>query len=146
MLQIALSESWDRESYEELFENAVQFEPTWYEYYRQKAIYLLPKWHGEPGDLEAYANSYAVRKDDDNARIYFLIMQCASAADQTERQKPLAHYPVFKQGFNQMRKTHGVTARTLRIGLEKAVLANDFSFAQELSAALNSKSDAVARN
>jgi hypothetical protein len=146
MLQVALSEGWDREAYEELFEHAVQFEPTWYEYYRQKAIYLLPKWHGEPGDLDAYANSYAVRKGDDNARIYFLIMQCANAADQGERQKPLAHYAVFKQGFSDMRKTHGVTARTLRIALEKAVLANDSGFAQELSAALNSKADAVARN
>ena len=146
MLQIALSESWDRESYEELFEHAVQFEPTWYEYYRQKAIYLLPKWHGEPGDLDAYANSFATRTGDDNVRIYFLIIQVASASDQTERQKPLAHYAVFKQGFSEMRKDHGVTARTMRIALEKAVLANDFGFAQELSAALNTKSDAVARN
>jgi hypothetical protein len=145
MLKIALSESWDRESYEQLFQNAVQFEPTWNEYYRQKAIYLLPKWHGEPGDLDAYANSYATRKGDDNARIYFLIIQLASAADENERQKPLTHYAAFKQGFSEMRKSHGVTARTLRIALEKAVLANDFGFAQELSAAFNSKSDAVAR-
>ena len=145
MLQIALSESWDRESYEELFENAVQFEPTWYEYYRQKAIYLLPKWHGEPGELDAYANSYATRKGADNTRIYFLIIQVSSAADQNEKLKLPAHYAVFKQGFNEMRKTYGVTTRTLRIALEKAVLANDAGFAHELSAAL-SKSDAVARN
>jgi hypothetical protein len=145
MLQIALSEGWNRESYDELFENAVQYEPSWNEYYRQKAMYLLPRWHGEPGDLDAYANSYATRKGDDNARIYFLIIQCASAADKNERQKPLAHYAVFKQGFSEMRKSHGVTVRTLGIAFEKAVLANDSAFAQELSSALNSQSDAVAR-
>lgn len=145
MLQIALSEGWDREAYEELFENAVQFEPTWYEYYRQKAIYLLPKWHGEPGELDAYAYSYATQKGEDNARIYFLIIQCASAADQAERQKPVAHYAVFKQGFSEMRKSHGVTRRTLGIAFEKAVLARDSAFAQEISADMNGKPDAVAR-
>ena len=145
MLQIALSEGWDRESYEELFEHAVQFEPTWYEYYRQKAIYLLPKWHGEPGELDAYAHSYATRPGEDNARIYFLIIQCASASDQSERQKPLAHYAVFKQGFNEMRKSHGVTRRTMGIAFEKAVLARDSAFAQEISADMNGKPDAVAR-
>jgi hypothetical protein len=44
-----------------------------------------------------------------------------------------------------MRKSHGVTLRTLGIAFEKAVLANDSAFAQELSSALNSQSDAVAR-
>lgn len=146
MLQIALSEGWDRESYEELFEHAIQFEPTWYEYYRQKAIYLLPKWRGEPGELEAYAYSYATQKGEDNARIYFLIIQCASAADQAERQKPVAHYAVFKQGFSEMRKSHGVTRRTLGIAFEKAVLARDSAFAQDISADMNGKPDAVARN
>lgn len=145
MLQIALSEGWDRESYEELFKHAVQFEPTWYEYYRQKAIYLLPKWHGEPGELDAYAHSYAARPGDENARIYFLIIQCASASDQAERQKPLAHYAVFKQGFNEMRKSHGVTRRTLGIAFEKAVLARDSAFAQEIAVNMNGKPDAVAR-
>jgi hypothetical protein len=146
MLQIALSENWDREAYEELWEHAVQFEPTWYEYYRQKAIYLLPKWHGEPGDLDAYANSYATRPGDDNARIYFLIIQCASATDQSERQKPLAHYDVFKQGFSEMRKAHGVTRRTQGIAFEKAMLARDSAFAQEVMADINAKPDDVARN
>ena len=146
MLQIALSENWDRQAYEELWEHAVQFEPTWYEYYRQKAIYLLPKWHGEPGDLDAYANSYATRPGDDNARIYFLIIQCASASDKNERQKPLAHYDVFKQGFSEMRKTHGVTRRTQGIAFEKAMLARDSAFAQEVLSDINRKPDAVARN
>ena len=146
MLQIALSENWDRKAYEELWEHAVEFEPTWYEYYRQKAIYLLPKWHGEPGDLDAYANSYATRPGDDNARIYFLIIQCASATDQTERQKPLAHFDVFKQGFTEMRKTHGVTRRTRGIAFEKAMLARDSAFAQEVLADMSSKPNAVAQN
>lgn len=134
MLQIALSESWDRESYEELFEDAVQFEPTWYEYYRQKAIYLLPRWHGEPGELDAYANSYATRKGDaESAKIYFMIIQCAGTADQNEKQKPVAHYEVFKQGFREVRQQYGVTTRGAKIAFEKAALANDGAFAMEIS-------------
>ena len=133
MLQIANCEGWPRKMYDDVFDYSVRYEPTWYEFYRQKAIYLLPKWNGEPGDLEAYANSYATRNDEDSARIYFLIMQCASAADKNERQKPLAHFAVFKQGFLDMQKTYGVTTLTTIIAFEKAALANDGAFAKEIS-------------
>lgn len=138
MLQIALSQNWEREDYDLLWENAVQYEPTWYEYYRQRAIYLLPKWHGEPGELDAYASSFATRKrDSESAKIYFMIIQCAGAADQNEKAKPVAHYEVFKRGFREVQQQYGATARGTSIAFEKAALAKDRTFAQELILASN---------
>ena len=49
MQKIALGQGWDKESYENLFREAVAYEPTWYEYYKQKAFVLLPRWLGQSG-------------------------------------------------------------------------------------------------
>ncbi|MBI3271729.1 MAG: DUF4034 domain-containing protein [Planctomycetes bacterium] len=52
---VALGQGWPREKYEELFRKAVALEPAYTEFYRRKATYLLPRWHGAPGDWERFA-------------------------------------------------------------------------------------------
>src|SRR5689334_6946710 len=74
MQQIALGQGLPRELYERLFAEAVKHEPTWYDYYRQKVIYLLPQWHGQPGELAEYVDSVAQSGNDaNNSLLYFLI-------------------------------------------------------------------------
>jgi hypothetical protein len=48
-------QGWEKAQARELFEQAVAFEPDYYHYYREYAYYLLPKWEGQPGDVEAFA-------------------------------------------------------------------------------------------
>jgi hypothetical protein len=57
--RVALGEGWDRQFYEELFREAVRTEPTFDAYYEQKAVHLLPRWHGKDGEWEAFADSVA---------------------------------------------------------------------------------------
>lgn len=66
-----------------------------------------------------------------------MIIQCAGAADQNEKSKPVAHYEVFKQGFREVQQQYGATARGASIAFEKAALAKDRMFAQELILASN---------
>ena len=56
---VALGQSWSREDYEALFERAVQAHPTYLPYYFRKARWLLPRWNGEPGELQLWAAAEA---------------------------------------------------------------------------------------
>jgi hypothetical protein len=54
MLQAALGSGADRASYDRIFNEAVAFDPSYMVYYSRKANYLLPRWHGRPGEWEAF--------------------------------------------------------------------------------------------
>lgn len=133
MLAIALGQSWDRESYEKLFIEAIKNEPTWYEYYTQKLVALLPQWSLQPEASNAYIDSFALEQDDaDNAIIYFLLEESTTYYDRDRAAKPVANYPAFKKGFLNLKKTYGVTAEDVNWACAKAVQAGDSSFAAEL--------------
>src|SRR5262249_55465736 len=55
MQEIARTSGADREQQRTIFEKAAAFEPLYYAYYQQYAFLLLPKWGGEPGEAEAFA-------------------------------------------------------------------------------------------
>lgn len=139
MQQIALSKGWKRETYDEIFATAVKYEPTWYDYYRHKVIYLLPQWHGQPGELADYVNSFA--QDANGAMLYFLLTESAGSYDWKEKQKPATYYDVFKKGFLELQKKHGANLRDTNWACYKALLANDRSFARELFAQLKDNAD-----
>ena len=142
MQQIALGESWPRELYERLFAKAVTRNPTFYDYYRQKVIYLLPQWHGNPGELAEYVDSVAQSENDANSSLlYFLINESVGMYDWSEKRKPAAHYDVLKRGFLNLQKTHGATLRDTNWACYKALLANDRPFAKELFTQLKDNAD-----
>jgi hypothetical protein len=133
MQQVALAEGWDRESYESLFADSIALEPTFYDFYRQKLIYLLPQWHGAPGELEAYMNSFAVKQDKaDSAMLHFMLNESLGSFEPTERDKPSAYYSVLKQGYLDLRKAYGVTERDQNWIFHKAMATNDRAFAEQL--------------
>lgn len=60
MQTVALGQSWSREDYETLFNTATSAHPTYFTYYFKKAHWLLPRWHGKPGELERWAAAEAL--------------------------------------------------------------------------------------
>lgn len=55
MQKVALGQSWSKDDYERLFAEATSIEPDYYSFYYNKAVYLLPRWHGRKGEWEAFA-------------------------------------------------------------------------------------------
>jgi tetratricopeptide (TPR) repeat protein len=140
MQQIALAQNWDKESYERLFEEAVKYEPGWYEYYKLKAMALLPRWHGNTGELEAYVNSFAVRHAGaEDAMLYFLVNEYVGFFEVDERQKPALYYQVLRQGYLDLRKTYGATTGDTEWAYTKAMLSNDIALVTELFPELKGK-------
>ncbi|HWQ91207.1 MAG TPA: DUF4034 domain-containing protein, partial [Clostridia bacterium] len=52
-LQAAMGQGTERENYDALFQEAVRAQPGYTVFYNRRADYLLPRWHGEPGEWEA---------------------------------------------------------------------------------------------
>lgn len=70
----------EREQREKLFDRAIAYEPAYREYYFSQALYL--RFHGEPGDWEAFALSLTDPKNPgDLVRYAWLVCHlCVSAA------------------------------------------------------------------
>lgn len=59
MLQVALGLAMPRADYDKLFTEAVQAYPQYTAFYTRKANYLLPRWHGKPGEWEKFLGQAA---------------------------------------------------------------------------------------
>jgi len=60
-LRIAMGSGWGRGQVEMLIKDAAAIEPLYQHAYAVMAIYLLPRWYGEPGDWEKFAQDTADR-------------------------------------------------------------------------------------
>lgn len=60
MQTIALGQSWNDLDYARLYDDAIAREPGYLSYYFHASYRLLPRWHGTPGDWEAYARKAAM--------------------------------------------------------------------------------------
>lgn len=61
MQTVALGEAWERDDYESLFAEAIRVEPLYDHFYSEKARYLLPRWYGEDGEWERFADESAMK-------------------------------------------------------------------------------------
>jgi hypothetical protein len=59
LITVAMGLGWPREEMEAVFKKGVVIEPNYLQLYNAKAYYLLPRWHGEPGEWEAFAQEVA---------------------------------------------------------------------------------------
>jgi len=60
-MTVALGQGWSRAKYDKVFEAAKILELEYWGYDIARAWYLMPRWHGEPGDWEAAAAAEAIR-------------------------------------------------------------------------------------
>jgi hypothetical protein len=68
---VALGLSWDLNSYNKLFDQAVAFDPAYVFFYNNRAVYLQPRWHGKEGDWQRFAVQAADRIGGDRGDILY---------------------------------------------------------------------------
>jgi len=109
MQQIALMQGWDRQKTRALFEEAVAFEPEFYPYYREYANYLLPRWYGDEGEVQAFAND--VLKKVGGKYGEFLYFQIATVAnchcDNEVVNLGTMSWPKIKDGYAAANELYG---------------------------------------
>lgn len=113
MLDVALGEGWNFDEIHSLYDKAVAFEPGYYYYYRQFGNLLLPKWFGEQGDTERFAEQVANEAGGDRGdALYFQIATklICGCSDQ-----PKMSLPRIVKGFNASERLYGPSMLNLNL-------------------------------
>lgn len=133
-LMLARAQGWDLRRYEMLFSDAIKIEPTYYYFYQEKAMNLLPRWHGEPGDWEGFVDSIIQTVPGDEAaviyfQVYSLLMPMHGITFIQE------HYTAWEnlyKGFQVIDRKYGMTPLLLNQACYMAMSSNHAPVAVEL--------------
>ncbi len=132
-IEVAKCLSWPREETDKIVEKLLKNSPHYYPAHQAMAEYLLPRWHGEEGDMEAYAAKVAdTIGGDEGAKVY------ARIASRVSRYYPSIHffrvtkfeYPRIRQGLAAILKEQPESAEHLNEACFFAVLNVDFETAR----------------
>jgi hypothetical protein len=72
----ALGLQMEKPQYDALFQQATKEFPDYWYYYNNRAIYLLPRWYGEPGDWEKDLTRSADRIGDEGGDMLYAQVVC----------------------------------------------------------------------
>ena len=142
---VALAQGWDKVPTRELLDRASAFEPAYYHYYREYANFLLPKWYGDEGEVEAFADELLKQPDTpDNAVTYFevaslIVCPCTSNSNRTDLGG--LSWPEIKKGYATLDQNYGISNLKRNRFAYMATLAKDKSAAQEAFAQIGANRD-----
>lgn len=127
LLALGVHTGWSYEQFDEAFRQAIDFEPDCQDFYLAKAVYLLPRWHGKPGDWERFAedtmNSIGGKK---GAEMYYQIVSNLirmHGLDFFQRNK--INWEKFKEGFIQVQNNFGNNRKMVNELARMALFAGD---------------------
>jgi len=121
-----------------LLDQAAAFEPNYYHYYREYAMFLLPKWYGEEGETQAFAEEVSARlPEPDGSIVYFeiaslLACQCDKERDTLDGMS----WPKTKQGYSELVRLYGTSNLKANRFAYMSFVADDKASAQSAFAAV----------
>ena len=130
-----------RESYEKLFQEAVELEPNYYHYYEAKAQYLLPRWHGKPGEWETFAEESA-KSSPLGLEVYARIVSSLKSYHKNVFAESTASWEKTNNGFDLIRKRFPSSTRIVRDYVQLCQTAKDPAPANVLLRELDFRLDA----
>jgi hypothetical protein len=143
MQHVAMELDWDKSQARELMEQAILFEPGYYHYYREYAHYLEPRWFGETGEAEAFAEDISNRVGGkEGAYLYFEIsslITCQCNPDPTLITN--LSWPKIKEGYAALDQMYGVSNVKRNRFAYMAFLAGDLPAAREAITQIGDKWD-----
>jgi hypothetical protein len=143
MQNVALAQGWDKAQARKLFDQAIAFEPTYYHYYREYANFLLPKWYGEPGEAEAFAEEISNKVGGQEGKfIYFelaSLITCQCDSDDSHMEN--LSWPKIREGYAALGQLYGYSNLKMNRFAHMAVAAHDQAVAEQTFAAIGSDWD-----
>lgn len=108
MQAILRTEGLDKQKMRDLFDHAVAFEPDFYHFYQEQATYLLPKWGGEPGDAEGFAEETYKRVGGKEGAFLYFSIAATIYCDCANEPKPMQlSWKVIQEGYEYMNSKYG---------------------------------------
>jgi hypothetical protein len=132
LMRVAHGEGWPKADFDALMDTAHKAEPKFWGYDVQRALSLLPRWYGEPGDWEKYAEECEARAGSLGPEAYTRVVISMSDYYDNVFKETKASWERTKKGFQQMISEYSESREILH---EAALLANkaqDRAFAKEL--------------
>ena len=136
MLRVAMAQAWSRPQAKALLDGLISFEPSFYHFYRQFAIYLQPKWYGEEGEAEAFADSISqTLGGEEGAFVYFEIVTALNCGP-CSNASTLANFswPKIKQGYAALENLYGTSKLKMNRFAFLAVNVQDKASAKQVFA------------
>ena len=126
-------EGWSWDDYERLFQEAKAFEPGFWSYDIAKATYLLPRWHGQPGEWE-YALGLEIdqRKGGLGLETYTRVVDAMQSYYTNIFRESKVSWPLTRDGFELMRQRYPNSMEILSDYCWLACLAEDRALARKL--------------
>ncbi|MEQ1838942.1 MAG: hypothetical protein ABL994_00920 [Verrucomicrobiales bacterium] len=131
-LHIARGQGWERADYDDLVAEAHAFEPTFWGYHVDRAYSLLPRWYGQPGDWEAYAERAANDLQGVGAGVYARIILELRGNYDNIFEDSNASWPKTREGLRHLRETHPRSIGFTHVSALLAAMAGDREEAREM--------------
>jgi hypothetical protein len=131
-MTVAQGQDWSWDDYEKLFQEAKTFEPEFWGYDVAKAEYLLPRWHGQPGEWE-----YAITLEIDRPKglgleTYSRVVAALNGYYKNIFRETHASWPQTRAGFELMQQRYPDSVEILNTYCRLACLAEDRVLARKL--------------
>jgi Domain of unknown function (DUF4034) len=129
---VALGQDWSRAEYDALFQDAKKFEPEFFAFDLANAKYLLPKWHGEPGDWEAAAEKEIGRPGTAGYEIYARVVTEQADHYNNIFEQSSASWRKTRKGYEELLARYPESKHLLNEYCRLACYAGDRKLAKEL--------------
>jgi hypothetical protein len=131
-MTVARGQDWSWDDYERLFQEAKAFEPGFWSYDVAKATYLLPRWHGQPGEWE-YALTLDINRPNGlGLETYARVVYALNTYYKNIFRETHASWPQAREGFELMRQRYPDSLEILSGYCRLACLAEDRVVARKL--------------
>ncbi len=141
MVQVARQQGWSQARTRTLVDESVSFAPDFYHVYRYYADYLQPKWYGNEGDAEAFADGISRRiGGEEGAFVYFEIATLLNCGPCGSYDSVQLSWPKIKQGYAAQHLYGTSNLKMNRFAL-MATKVGDKSAAKETFAAIGERWD-----
>lgn len=118
----------------ELLDKAVSLEPSYYPNYRLHALFLHPKWDGQEGAPEKFADEISAQIGGKEGLVaYFEVAETLSCGPSSIT-KPKLSWEKIQLGYAALEELYGTSMIKLNQYACLAVLQNDMTLAQQLFA------------
>jgi hypothetical protein len=133
MQGVALTQEWSRAQVDALVDRALAYEPKYFYFATAEANYLLPKWHGAPGDVERFAAQVADKVGGaEGDAVYFRIAAAVNCCKRS--QAPDLSWPRVQRGFAAIEQLYGSTSHQRNVMAYLALRAGDTATARAMFA------------
>jgi len=133
LIVVAKSQGEPRERLDELMEKATAIDPWYYPLYVAAAEYLLPRWHGEPSDIEKFAEHWSEKIGGDHGLdIYARVVIGINNYDPDLLRHGDYSLEKLKQSAKVSMERYPDSAISVVFAATVATIADDLEFAQSV--------------